>query len=98
MLIKERFTKETNVRVSVNIDGSGNVEIKTGIPFIDHLISAFGKHSMIDIYLEAKSNDSISHHLIEDVAITLSRSEERRVGKECRFRLSQDHYIKKETK
>lgn len=72
--IKERFTKETNVRVSVNIDGSGNVEIKTGIPFIDHLISAFGKHSMIDIYLEAKSNDNISHHLIEDVAITLSQT------------------------
>jgi len=73
-LIKERFTKETNVRVNVNIDGSGNVEIKTGIPFIDHLISAFGKHSMIDIYLEAKSNDNISHHLIEDVAITLSQT------------------------
>jgi imidazoleglycerol-phosphate dehydratase len=72
--IKERFTKETNVRVSVNIDGSGNVEIKTGIPFIDHLISAFGKHSMIDIYLEAKSNDNISHHLIEDIAITLSQT------------------------
>ena len=73
-LIKERFTKETNVRVSVNIDGSGNAEIKTGIPFIDHLISAFGKHSMVDIYLEAKSNDSITHHLIEDVAITLSQT------------------------
>ena len=72
--IKERFTKETNVRVKVNIDGSGNVEIKTGIPFIDHLISAFGKHSMIDIYLEAKSNDNIFHHLIEDVAITLSQT------------------------
>ena len=74
MLIKERFTKETNVRVSVNIDGSGNAEIKTGIPFIDHLISAFGKHSMVDIYLEAKSNDNIAHHLIEDVAITLSQT------------------------
>jgi imidazoleglycerol-phosphate dehydratase len=74
MLNKERFTKETNVRVSVNIDGSGNVEIKTGIPFIDHLISSFGKHSMVDIYLEAKSNDNISHHLIEDIAITLSQT------------------------
>ncbi|MGE0242444.1 MAG: imidazoleglycerol-phosphate dehydratase [Nitrososphaeraceae archaeon] len=72
--IKERFTKETNVRVRVNIDGSGQVEIKTGIPFIDHLISAFGKHSMVDIHLEAKSNDNISHHLIEDVAITLSQT------------------------
>ncbi len=72
--IKERFTKETNVRVRINIDGSGQVEIKTGIPFIDHLISAFGKHSMVDIHLEAKSNDNISHHLIEDVAITLSQT------------------------
>ncbi|HSF00771.1 MAG TPA: imidazoleglycerol-phosphate dehydratase [Nitrososphaeraceae archaeon] len=72
--IKERFTKETEVRVSVNIDGSGNVEIKTGIPFINHLISTFGKHSMVDIYLEAKSNDNIAHHLIEDVAITLSQT------------------------
>ena len=72
--IKERFTKETNVRVRINIDGSGKVEIKTGIPFIDHLISAFGKHSMVDIHLEAKSNDNISHHLIEDVAITLSQT------------------------
>ena len=72
--IKERFTKETNVRVRVNIDGFGKVEIKTGIPFIDHLISAFGKHSMVDIHLEAKSNDNISHHLIEDVAITLSQT------------------------
>lgn len=74
MSTKERFTKETDVRVSVNIDGSGKVEIKTGIPFIDHLISAFGKHSMVDIYLEAKSNDNIAHHLIEDVAITLSQT------------------------
>ena len=72
--IKERFTKETNVRVRVNIDGSGQVEIKTGIPFIEHLISAFGKHSMVDIHLEAKSNDNITHHLIEDVAITLSQT------------------------
>ena len=72
--IKERSTQETNVRVRVNIDGSGKVEIKTGIPFIDHLISAFGKHSMVDIHLEAKSNDNISHHLIEDVAITLSQT------------------------
>ncbi len=72
--VKDRCTKETDVSVSVNIDGYGNVEIKTGIPFIDHLISTFGKHSMIDISLEAKSNDSISHHLIEDVAITLSQT------------------------
>lgn len=86
MSIKERFTKETNVRVRVNIDGSGNAEIKTGIPFIDHLISAFGKHSMVDIYLEAKSNDNISHHLIEDVAITLSQTLNEALSNRTRIR------------
>ena len=71
---KERDTQETSVKVEINIDGTGKVFSKTGYPFIDHLISTLGKHSMININLEAKSNDSISHHLIEDVAITLSQA------------------------
>lgn len=71
---KERNTQETSVKVEVNIDGTGTVFSRTGYPFIDHLISTLGKHSMININLEATSNDSISHHLIEDVAITLSQA------------------------
>lgn len=71
---KERNTKETSIKVEVNIDGTGLVNIKTGYPFIDHLVSTFGKHSMTDINLEAKSNDEISHHLIEDVAITIGQA------------------------
>ena len=70
----ERITKETSVTVEVNIEGSGKTTVKTNIPFIDHLITAIGKHSMMDIILTGKSNDGITHHLIEDVSIVLSQT------------------------
>ena len=70
----QRITKETSVKVEVNIDGSGKTNVKTSLSFIDHLIIAIGKHSMIDIILIAKSNDGIIHHLIEDVSIALSQT------------------------
>ena len=66
-----RSTKETTISVSVNIDGTGSTSIKTGINFIDHLITSFGKHGMMDLKVNAKSNDGIEHHLIEDTAITI---------------------------
>ena len=70
----KRNTKETSVNVSVNIDGTGNTSIKTGINFLDHLIVSFGKHGMMDLKINAKSNDGIEHHLIEDTAITLGQT------------------------
>lgn len=70
----ERITKETSVIVEVNIGGTGKTIVKTTLPFIDHLITAIGKHSMIDIVLTAKSNDGIVHHLVEDVSIALSQT------------------------
>jgi len=69
-----RSTKETTITVSVNIDGTGNTNIKTGINFIDHLITSFGKHGMMDLKVNAKSNDGIEHHLIEDTAITIGQA------------------------
>ena len=69
-----RSTKETTISVSVNLDGTGNTNIKTGINFIDHLITSFGKHGMMDLKVTAKSNDGIEHHLIEDTAITLGQA------------------------
>jgi len=69
-----RSTKETTISVSVNIDGTGNTNIKTGINFIDHLITSFGKHGMMDLKVNAKSNDGIEHHLIEDTAITIGQA------------------------
>src|SRR5919108_2398689 len=68
----ERTTHETLINVNINIDGSGRTRVKTDLPFIDHLITSFGKHSMIDINLKAESKDGIVHHLIEDASIALS--------------------------
>ena len=70
----KRNTKETSVQVSVNIDGTGKTSIKTGINFLDHLIVSFGKHSMLDLKVDAESNDGIEHHLIEDTAITIGQT------------------------
>ena len=70
----KRNTKETSVSVSVNLDGFGKTSIKTGINFLDHLIVSFGKHGMMDLKVDAKSNDGIEHHLIEDTAITLGQT------------------------
>jgi imidazoleglycerol-phosphate dehydratase len=70
----ERTTLETSINVDVNIDGSGHTTVSTGLPFIDHLITSFGKHSMLDINLKAKSKDGIVHHLIEDASIALSQA------------------------
>jgi imidazoleglycerol-phosphate dehydratase len=70
----QRITNETAVTVEINIDGTGETNIKTGLAFIDHLIIAIGKHAMIDISLLGKSNDGIVHHLVEDIAIAFSQT------------------------
>ena len=75
-----RNTKETSVKVTVNLDGTGKTNIKTGINFIDHLIVSFGKHSMMDLKVDAKSNDGIEHHLIEDSAITIGQTIDKALG------------------
>ncbi|WP_371504133.1 imidazoleglycerol-phosphate dehydratase [Nitrosopumilus adriaticus] len=75
-----RNTKETSVQVAVNIDGFGKTNIKTGINFLDHLIISFGKHGMMDLKINAKSNDGIEHHLIEDTAITLGQAIDKALG------------------
>ena len=76
----ERVTKETAVIVQVNIDGTGKTSVKTDLSFIDHLITSIGKHSMIDITLNGKSNDGIVHHLAEDVAIALAQAIDKALG------------------
>ena len=76
----ERVTKETSVTAEVNIDGNGTTKVKTGLAFIDHLITSIGKHSMIDITLTGKSNDGIVHHLAEDVAIALAQTLDKALG------------------
>jgi len=76
----KRQTKETSVVASVNLDGTGKILANTGISFLDHLIISFGKHSMIDLSVKAKSLDNIEHHLIEDTAITIGSCIDKALG------------------
>lgn len=70
--IIKRETKETNINVELNVDGSGKWEITTGIRMFDHLLSQLVRHGVFDIKLSATGNDQ--HHLVEDVAICLGKA------------------------
>ena len=69
-----RKTKETEVSVTVNLDGTGKISVKSGVSFLDHLITSLGKHAMLDLTLKAVSKDGIAHHLIEDTGIALANA------------------------
>lgn len=75
-----RRTKETEVLIEINLDGKGKISIKTGLPFLDHLITSLSKHAMLDLKLNAKSKDGIDHHLIEDTAIALGNAMDQSLG------------------
>jgi Imidazoleglycerol-phosphate dehydratase len=67
-----RETSESTVSVSIDLDGHGTTHIDTGVPFYDHMLTALGKHSLIDLDIQAKGDVHIDvHHTVEDTAITL---------------------------
>ena len=69
---KHRVTKETDINLSVNLDGQGRYDVTTTIPFLDHMLELFSKHSLIDLKVRAKGDTHIdNHHLVEDIGITL---------------------------
>jgi len=68
----KRETKETNINLELNIDGSGKWEITTGIKMFDHLLSQLARHGAFDIKLQATGNDQ--HHIAEDIAICLGKA------------------------
>jgi len=70
--IIKRETKETNISLELNVDGSGKYEIDTGLGMFDHLLAQLAYHGVFDIKISATGNDQ--HHLIEDVAICLGRA------------------------
>lgn len=70
-----RETKETDIRVSLNLDGSGRSKISTGLPFLDHMLDLFAKHGQFDLNVSCKGDlDIDDHHSVEDIAITLGQS------------------------
>jgi len=70
--IIKRETKETNISLGLNINGSGQYEVNTGIPMLDHLLAQVAQHGLFDIKLSATGDDQ--HHLVEDVAICLGKA------------------------
>ena len=71
----ERNTKETQITVSVNLDGSGQLEVETGLPFLDHMLDQIARHGLVDIDIKAKGDLEIdAHHTVEDIGITLGQA------------------------
>jgi imidazoleglycerol-phosphate dehydratase len=69
---KTRSTKETDISVRLDLDGSGKVDVSTGLPFFDHMIEQLGRHGGFDLSLTAKGDlDVDAHHTVEDVGIAL---------------------------
>ena len=70
-----RQTNETQISVSLNLDGSGQNDISTGIPFLDHMLQLFSKHGFFDLNIKAKGDIEIDyHHLVEDMGLTLGQA------------------------
>jgi imidazoleglycerol-phosphate dehydratase len=78
---KHRKTKETDVRISLDLDGSGISKISTGISFLDHMLSLFAKHGLFDLEVECKGDLEIDdHHSVEDTAIVLGEAFKEALG------------------
>lgn len=76
-----RSTRETEIFVSVNLDGTGTSSISTGVGFFDHMLDQLARHSAIDMKIEAKGDLHIDdHHTVEDVGITLGQAIRKALG------------------
>ena len=77
----ERSTKETRIRVRVDLDGTGAARLASGIPFLDHMLDQLARHALIDLEVEAKGDLEIdAHHTVEDIGITLGQAFARAIG------------------
>ena len=76
-----RNTKETQIELEINLDGAGNYEIDTGIPFFNHMLELFARHGLFDLKIKAVGDIDIDyHHTVEDVGIVLGQAVKKAVG------------------
>ncbi len=91
-----RETKETKVKLALNLDGTGKTLTQTGVGFFDHMLELLGRHSLIDLSVEAQGDLQVdSHHTVEDVGIVLGQALDKRweisagfsamAGRSCRW-------------
>ena len=77
----ERNTLETQITVTVNLDGTGITQFDTGIPFLEHMLDQIARHGMVDLNITAKGDLHIDdHHTVEDIGITLGQAVSKAVG------------------
>jgi imidazoleglycerol-phosphate dehydratase len=77
----ERKTKETEISVELNLDGTGEYDISTGVPFFDHMLESFARHGLLDLRLRAQGDREVdTHHTIEDVGIVLGQALKEALG------------------
>lgn len=77
----ERNTLETQIKVDINLDGSGKAELDTGVPFLEHMMDQISRHGLIDLTIHAKGDLHIdAHHTVEDIGITLGQAVAQAVG------------------
>jgi imidazoleglycerol-phosphate dehydratase len=76
-----RETSESKIELELNLDGSGHSQIETGVPFFDHMLTAFSKHSQIDLKIQSVGDIEIDvHHTVEDTAIVLGQAIKQALG------------------
>lgn len=90
----ERVTRESSVTVEINLDGTGVTEVDTGLPFFDHMLTAFGTHGSFDLTVHADGDTEVdAHHTVEDAAIVLGSALARALGDKRGIRRFADSWI-----
>ena len=90
----ERNTKETQIRVKLNLDGKGVAKLATGIPFLEHMLDQVARHGMVDIDVQAKGDLHIdAHHTVEDIGITLGQAFTKAIGDKTGIRRFGHAYV-----
>lgn len=90
----ERATKESGVVVEIDLDGAGKVDVSTGVPFYDHMLTAFGVHGAFDLVVTATGDTHVdAHHTVEDVAIVLGQAIRQALGERTGIRRFGDAWI-----
>ena len=82
----QRKTSESSIELTLNLDGTGRADISTSVPFFDHMLTAFAKHSLIDLTVKATGDTDIDvHHTVEDTAIVLGQAIKQALGDKAKI-------------
>ena len=81
MITKERKTNETDIKVSLELYGTGKADIETGVPFLDHMLDQIARHGLMDLSIKCDGDTEIDdHHTVEDIGITLGQAFNKALG------------------